>query len=76
VRPIIWLWRILDGKIESGLMSDSELRGDSPRPCMLRTDCLGPVSKFDYVLKHMGLMGSRKLSSFGRHRVGRYLAFS
>jgi hypothetical protein len=23
-------WRILDGKVESGLMSDSELQGGSP----------------------------------------------
>jgi hypothetical protein len=26
-------WRILDGKVESGLMSDSELQGGSPRLC-------------------------------------------
>jgi hypothetical protein len=30
-------WRILDEKIESGLISDSELQGVSPRLCRLRT---------------------------------------
>jgi hypothetical protein len=29
-------WGILDGKDESGLMSDSELQGGSPRLCRLR----------------------------------------
>jgi hypothetical protein len=52
VGPNRGLWRILDGKVESGLISDSELRGGSPHPCQLRTDCLAPVSKFDYVLAH------------------------
>jgi hypothetical protein len=33
-------WRILDGNVESGLMSDSELQGGSPRLCRLRTDRL------------------------------------
>jgi hypothetical protein len=55
---------------ESGLMSDSELRGGSPRPCRLRTNRLTLVSKFDYVLTHMRFMGSRKLSSFDGYRVG------
>jgi hypothetical protein len=54
-------------------MSDSELRGGSPHPCRLRNDRLAPVSKFDYVLTHTRFMGSRKLSSFSCHRVGRYL---
>jgi hypothetical protein len=58
------LWRILDRKDESGLMSDSELHGGNPRLCRLRTDCLATVNKIDYVLTHMGFMGSRKLSSF------------
>jgi hypothetical protein len=58
---------------ESGLMSDSELRGGSPHPCRLRTDCLAPVSKFDYVLAHMRFMRSRKLSSFDGRRVGQSL---
>jgi hypothetical protein len=38
------------GMSESGLMSDSELRGGSPCPCWLRTDHLALVNKFDYVL--------------------------
>jgi hypothetical protein len=41
------MWRLLDGKVESGLMSDSELCGGSPRPCLLRTDHLAPVNKFE-----------------------------
>jgi hypothetical protein len=64
VGPIRGLWRILDGKVESGLMSDSELRGGSPHPCWLRIDRLAPVNKFDYVMTHAGFMGSRKPSSF------------
>jgi hypothetical protein len=40
---------ILDGKNESGLMSDLELQGGSPRLCRLRTAS--------------GFIGSRKLSS-------------
>jgi hypothetical protein len=58
------LWRILDGKDESGLFSCSELRGGSSCLNRLRTDCLTPLSKFDYVLTHTGFMASRKLSSF------------
>jgi hypothetical protein len=38
--------------------------GGSPCLCRLRTDRLTPVNKIDYVLMHMGFMGSRKLSSF------------
>jgi hypothetical protein len=30
-------WRIQDGKVESGLMSDLVLLSGSPRPCRLRT---------------------------------------
>jgi hypothetical protein len=56
-----------------GLMSDSDLRGGSPRPCRLRTDRLALMSKFDCVLTHTRYMGSRKLSSFDGHRVGRSL---
>jgi hypothetical protein len=48
---------------ESSLMSDSELRGGSPRPCRLRTDCLTPVNMFDYVLTHVRFMGYHKFSS-------------
>jgi hypothetical protein len=57
-------------KGESGLMSDSELRGGSPCPCRLRTDRLASVSKFDYVLMHTRFMSSHKLSSFDGRRVG------
>jgi hypothetical protein len=35
-------WRILDGKDESGLLSDSELQGGSPRLCRLRTVSVVP----------------------------------
>jgi hypothetical protein len=58
------LWRILDGKIESDLMLDSELRCVGPCSCRLRINRLALVSKFDYVLMHIRFMGSRKLSSF------------
>jgi hypothetical protein len=40
-------WGILDGKVESGLMSDSELQGGSPRLCRLRTNRLAPVNKIE-----------------------------
>jgi hypothetical protein len=52
VGPIRGLWRIPDGKGESGLFSCSELRRDSAGTCRLRTDRLALVSKFDYVLTH------------------------
>jgi hypothetical protein len=45
-------WGILDGKDESGLMSDSELQG-----CALLQQALS------YVLTHTGFMGSHKHSS-------------
>jgi hypothetical protein len=35
-------WGILDGNDESGLMSDSELHGGSPRLCRLRTASVVP----------------------------------
>jgi hypothetical protein len=35
-------WGILDGKDESGLMSDSELQGGSPHLCRLRTTLVVP----------------------------------
>jgi hypothetical protein len=35
-------WGILDGKDESGLMSDSELQDGSPRLCRLRTASVVP----------------------------------
>jgi hypothetical protein len=40
-------WRILDGKVESGLMSDSELPGGSPRLCRLRTMSVVPCCNKD-----------------------------
>jgi hypothetical protein len=50
--------RILDGKDESGLMSDLELQGGSPCLCQLRTASVGPYgTSFDYVLMHAGFMG-------------------
>jgi hypothetical protein len=57
-------WRILDGKDESGLMLDLELRGGSPCLCRLRTNRLAPVSEIDYVLAHTRFLGSRKFSCF------------
>jgi hypothetical protein len=44
---ISWLWRILDWKDESSLMSDSELQGGSPHLCRLRTDCLASMNKIE-----------------------------
>jgi hypothetical protein len=38
--------------------------GGSPRLCQLRTNCLAPVNKIDYVLAYMRFMGYHKLSSF------------
>jgi hypothetical protein len=40
-------WRILDGKVESDLMSDSELQGGRPHLCRLRTDHLARVNKIE-----------------------------
>jgi hypothetical protein len=57
-------WRILDEKVESDLMSNLELRCDSPCLCRLRTDHLALGNKIDYVLTHTWFMGSHKLSSF------------
>jgi hypothetical protein len=54
-------WRMLDGKVESGLISDSELQGGSPHLCRLMTHRLVPVNKIDYVLAHMWFMGSTNL---------------
>jgi hypothetical protein len=56
VGPIRGMWRILDGKVESGLMSNSELHGGSSCSCRLRTDRLALMNKFDYVLTHAGFM--------------------
>jgi hypothetical protein len=54
--PIRGLWRLLDGKVESGLMSDLELRGGRPRPCQLRTDHLTPVDKFEMSTDACGIL--------------------
>jgi hypothetical protein len=50
-------WRILDGKVESGLMSDLELQGGSPRLCRLRTDRLAPVNKIELYTDAYGIYG-------------------
>jgi hypothetical protein len=50
-------WRILDGKVESGLMSDSKLQGGSPRLCRLRTDCLAPLNKIELCTDAYGIYG-------------------
>jgi hypothetical protein len=39
--------RILDGKVESGLMLDLELQGGSPHLCRLRTDRLALMNKIE-----------------------------
>jgi hypothetical protein len=49
------MWRILDGKVESGLMSDSELQGGSPRLCRLRTDRLTSVNKIELCTDAYGI---------------------
>jgi hypothetical protein len=50
-------WGILDGKVESGLMSDSELQGGSPRLCRLRTDRLALVNKIELCTDAYGIYG-------------------
>jgi hypothetical protein len=35
-------WRILDGKVESGLILDSELQGGSPTPVSIEDRSSGP----------------------------------
>jgi hypothetical protein len=62
---IVALCETRRGQLEGcGLMLDSELRGGSTRPCRLQTDHLASVNKFDYVLTHAGIMGSRKPSTY------------
>jgi hypothetical protein len=58
------------GRSESGLMSNLELRGGSPRPSQLRSHRLASMNKFDYVIAHMGFKVSCKLTSFDGHRIG------
>jgi hypothetical protein len=63
-------WRTLDGKGESGLMSDSELLSGSPRLCQLRTTSCWPYrTSFDYALTHEGFIGSCKPSSLCNYLV-------
>jgi hypothetical protein len=50
-------WGILDRKVESGLMSDSELQCGSPRLCRLRTDRLAPVNKIELCTDAYGIYG-------------------
>jgi hypothetical protein len=52
------MWRILDGKVESGLMSDSELQGGNPRLCQLRTNRLALVNKIELCTDAYGLYGT------------------
>jgi hypothetical protein len=58
------------GKVRVVCFHVRSSEGGSPRLCRLRTEHLAPVNKIDYVLTHMGFMGSRKLGSFDGHRVG------
>jgi hypothetical protein len=44
--------------------------GGSPCLCRLRTNRLAPGKKIEYVLAHMGFIGSCRLSGFDGHRVG------
>jgi hypothetical protein len=48
-------WRILDGKVESDLISDLEHQGGSPHLCRLRTDRLAPVNKIELCTDAYGL---------------------
>jgi hypothetical protein len=50
-------WGILDGKVESGLMLDSELQGGSLRLCRLRTDRLAPMNKIELCTDAYGTYG-------------------
>jgi hypothetical protein len=50
-------WGILDGKVESGLVSDLELHGGSPCLCRLRTDRLAPVNKIELCADAYGIYG-------------------
>jgi hypothetical protein len=58
-------WRILNGKVESGLILDSELLGGSPRLGRLRTaSCWSMWNKHWLVLAHARFFGSCKPCSF------------
>jgi hypothetical protein len=56
VGPIRGMRRLLDGKVESGMISDSELRCGSSRLCQLRTDHLVPVDKFEMCTDTCGIL--------------------
>jgi hypothetical protein len=58
-------WRILDEKVESDLMSDSELQGGSPPPVSIKdhVGCALFQQALSCVLTHMRFMGSREFSS-------------
>jgi hypothetical protein len=60
------------GRLRMVCFHIQSFKGGSPRLCRLRTDCLTPVKKIDYVLAHTGFMGSHKLSTFDGHWVGRH----
>jgi hypothetical protein len=51
-------WRLLDGKVESGQISDSELQGGSPRLCQLRIDHLALVNKIELCTNAYMLYGT------------------
>jgi hypothetical protein len=61
-------YRMARLRVESFHVFSSE--GGSPRMSRLGTNRLDPMSKFDYVLAHMGFMGSYELSSFEDRQVG------
>jgi hypothetical protein len=59
-------WRILDGNVQSGLFSYSELQMWLPPPVSIK-DRVGWTmlqQELSCVLAHTGFMGSCKLSSF------------
>jgi hypothetical protein len=50
-------WGILDGKVKSDLMSDSELQGGSPHLCRVRTNRLALVNKIELCTEAYGIYG-------------------
>jgi hypothetical protein len=58
-------WRIVDGKVESGLMSDLESSVVALTYVDQGPHRIGPCGTIiDYVVTHMRFMGSHKLNSF------------
>jgi hypothetical protein len=51
-------WRILDMKVESGLISNLELQGGSRHLCRLRTDHLALVNKIELCTDAYKLYGT------------------